>query len=169
MSETNAAVAAKPKPVAAAKAEKPEGPISALLSNQWKARESGVYFSTHEVVPNAGTPLEHLTKQAFWANVAAKMRPGDTVIAFPRDGAWYAELVVWARGPNWAQLSIKFSEQRPQFTAGVGVASDLEVAEDPLEGIVVRRASSGVKVKGPFPNHADASNWIKDNQRALRN
>jgi hypothetical protein len=143
-------------------------PISALLANQWKARESGVFFNTHEVVPNAGTPFENLLRREFWGNVSQKMKPGDTIIAFPRDGQWYAELVVWDAGQNWAHVSPRFHMERPAFGNAPGVDNDFEIGRDPIDGVIVKRRSTGAVLKKNFPNHEDARRWILDQQRVLK-
>lgn len=143
-------------------------PITALLASQWKARESGVYFNTHEVVPNAGTPLEHLLDPSFFGNISQKLKAGDTILALPRDAAWYAELLVWDAGRNWAQVSVRFAQERPAFEAVAGVDDEFEIRRDPIDGIMVVRRSTGTKLKGNFANHDDAQRWIRDHQRALR-
>src|SRR5438128_1831922 len=128
MTQATTAVAAKPegpkdnaKPVATADAKKADKvteeienakPFSPLLASSWKARESGIYFNTHEVVPDIGTPFEHLGRAEYWSNVSQKFRPGDTILAYPRDGAWYVELIVWDAGQNWAHVTAKFEPQR---------------------------------------------------------
>jgi len=143
-------------------------PVEALLNQEIWARESGIKFNTWEVVPKAGTPIENLLRKEYWCNVAQRMKGGDTVIVYPRDGAYYAELIVWDAGQNWANVTAKGYMPRPEFEAVAGVASDFEIASDPIDGIVVKRKSTGAKVKGNFPNHADAQRWIMDHQRALR-
>jgi len=144
------------------------GPISALLANEWKARESGVYFNTHEVVPPAGTPIENLLKREFWANVSQKFRRNDTIIACPRDGAWSAELVVWDAGQNWANVGFKWREMRPDFEAVGAADHDFEVFQDTLDGIIVRVKSTKQTVNGPFPNYEDAQRFIREHQRILK-
>lgn len=144
-------------------------PISALLASACKARESGIYFNSWEVVPDADTPIENLERREFWANVSQKMRPGDTIIALARNCSWYAELVVFDAGQNWANVVFKFKIDRPDFTASApGVDDDFDIMRDPIEGYVIKRKSSGVKVKGNFPNAEDARRWIRDHQRTLR-
>lgn len=158
---------------AAAQAAEPEvmpelAPISALLSSQWKARESGVYFNMHEVVPDAGTPIENLERPEFWGNVSQKFRPGDTIIAFPRDGAWYAELLVWDAGQNWANVSFKGKAERPEFASAPGLLADFEVRRDPIEGYQAIRKSTGAKLKGGFSNAEEARRWFLEHQRVLK-
>lgn len=145
------------------------GPISALLANEWKARESGVYFNTHEVVPAAGTPVDNLLMPTFWANVSQKMRRGDTIIACPRDGAWAVELLVWEAGQNWALVSFKFPPQsRPVADRPDEAASDYEIFQDTLEGIIARHKVTKQKAAGPFPNYGDGQRWLAEHQRILR-
>lgn len=165
--ETEAPAPAAPQPVAAA--EEKQKPIVALLASEFRPRESGVYFNTHEAVPAAGTPLEDILRPEFWANVAQKLRLGDTILALPRDGKFYAELLVWDAGQNWAQVAFKGEPMlRPKFTPLPGVASDFEIGHDPIDGVVIRRRSTGAMVKGNFSSHEDARKWIIDNQAALR-
>jgi hypothetical protein len=166
------APAAPAEPAAAAAA--PQAPakpssLSPLLSSSWKARESGVYLSTHEVIPEAGTPIEHLVRPDFWANVAQRFKMGDTIVAMPRDGAWYAEFVVWDAGQNWARVQAKFDPMtRPSLGPAPGVLDDFDVRRDPIEGYCAIRKSTGAKLKGGFPNAEAARQWFLDHQRALR-
>ena len=166
------APAPKPAAPAAAKAapatEAPK-PISALLASEFRPREAGIYFNTYEAVPPAGTPVENLLRPEFWSNVSQIMRPGSIVIAFPRDGKFYVELLVWDAGQNWAHVEFRGEPMyRPEFAALPGIASDFEIGRDPINGILVKRKSTGALVKGNFPNHQDALRWITDNQNALR-
>jgi hypothetical protein len=144
-------------------------PIAALLASSCKARESGVYFNVWEVVPERATPRDNLLRREFWANVSQKFKPGDTIIAFPRDGAWYAEFIVWDAGQNWADVSPKGGMDRPEFGAVAGVADDFRIGNDPIDGVVITRRSTGAKVKGNFANHEEARRWLLDHQKALRN
>src|SRR5690349_11175288 len=100
-----------------------------LLRHRWRARESGVLWNEHEIVPEAGTPLERVLERDYWANIAAKMRAGDTLIVMPDDAAWRAELLVWDVGHNYALVSPLWHAKRPEFekTPG-GSEDDFEVA-----------------------------------------
>lgn len=159
----------KTEKVAAPKAAaEPLKPIAPLLQGEIWARETGVRFNTWEVVPPARSPIENVLRRDFWANVSGRMRTGDSVIVVPRDGAWYAELIVWDAGQNWADMSVKCKVDRPQLAAVPGIESDFEIVSDPIDGVVVRRRSTGQKVKDNFPNHEDARRWLLEHQRALR-
>lgn len=156
------------KPVAAeSPAAEAVKKVAPLLSSEIWARESGVKFNTWEVCPLAGTPPEALLTPEFWGNVSAKMKLGDTILALPRDGAWYGEFLVWDAGQNWAHVSGKGHAVRPEFGPVPGVNSDFIIGNDPVDGVVVRR-KDGTKVRGNFTNHEDARRWIMDHQRALR-
>jgi hypothetical protein len=170
MTKTAAAKAAPKDPPAAPEAEAvPEKPVVALLASEFRPRESGVYFNTYEAVPAKGTPLEHLLLPAYWANVSQKLRPGGTILAFSSAEGFYAELLVWDAGQNWAHVDFKGEPmQRPRFSAPAGVLSDFRIMHHPIKGICVERISSGEVVKANFPNHEDARKWMIDNQAALR-
>ena len=118
-------------------------------------------------MPPKGTPFENLLRPDFWANVSQRMRPGDTIIAFPRDGAWYGQLIVWDAGQNWANVT-GACQERPDFAAAAGVDSEFEITRDPIDGVCVFSKKTGAKVKGNFPNPEDARQWILGHQRALR-
>ncbi len=159
---------AKAKPAPVAEPVKEAAPIAALLASEIKARESGVHFNTWEVVPKAGTPIENLLRPEFWGNVSQRLRPGDTLIVFPRDCVWYAELLCWDAGQNWAHVEIVMAKQRPQFQSVAGVAEDFEIARDPIDGWVVKRKYTGAKMKGNLASHEDARKWLLEHQKALR-
>lgn len=161
-----AAKAAKADEVSTADA--PLLPISPLLQNELWAREAGVKFNTWEVVPPAGTPFENVLRADFWANVAQRMKPGDKVLVYPRDGSFYAELLVWDAGQNWVHLSCLQHEKRPDFAPAPGVEAEFVIERDPIDGVVVKRRSNGQRVKANFPNAEDARRWILEHQRSLR-
>jgi hypothetical protein len=146
----------------------PKPPVQALLANELWAREAGIKFNTWEVVPPVGTPFENLLQREFWANVSQRMRMGDTIIAVARDGAWWAELVVWDAGQNWAIVSQVSKLERPDYSAAPGVEAEFEIVRDPIDGVCVKSRKTGVRVKTSFPNHEDARRWIIDHQKALR-
>ena len=154
----------------AAAATAPAGvkPIAPLLASEIWARETGVKFNTWEVVPQAKTPVENVLRRDFWNNVAQRMKPGDKVIVYPRDGAYYAELIVWDAGQNWADVEPVIARPRPQLAAAPGIVSDFEIGTDPIDGVVVKRKSDGSKVRGNFANHEDARRWLIEYQQSLR-
>ena len=186
MADANAAAAATKDVAPAGPAKAPKGsgakldagdvkqiladakpPIRALLANEIWAREAGVRFNTWEVVAPAGTPFEHLLEPAFWANVSRRMKMGDKILALPRDGAWYAELLVWDAGQNWARVT-GGHQDRPYFGAAPGVDSQFDIVTDPVDGVCVKRRETGVVLKKNLPNAEDARRWILDHQKALR-
>lgn len=177
MSKANAAaVKAAPEPTAAQTAAdtvkqiltEALPPVRALLMQEWKAREAGVWLNTHEVVPPKGTPMEDLERPEFWGNISQRLRPGDTILAYPRDGAWYAEYFVWDAGQNYAHVRMKGGGKRPDLAAAPGVVNDFDITRDPIDGWTVVRVSTGVKLKSGFPNHEDARKWLIDHQRVMR-
>lgn len=144
-------------------------PIAALIRSEIWAREAGVKFNTWEAVPQEKTPIENVLKREFWANVSARMGAGDTIIVLPRDGSFYLELVVWDAGQNWADVEPKFPPmQRPALAGAPGVDAEFDISHDPIDGVCVKRRSTGAKLKTGFANREDARTWIIDHQKALR-
>lgn len=143
-------------------------PISPLLQAEIWARDGGVKFNTFEAVPKAGTPFENVLRPDFWANVSQRMRAGDKIIVLPRDGSWYAELLVWDAGQNWAHVDGGCAKRPEAGPRPAGVDEEFEIVSDPIDGICVLRRDSRQKLKGNFANREDARRWILDQQRVLR-
>lgn len=159
--------AKKVEPAEASAAAVDQKPFAALLRDRWCARESGVRFNEHEVVPEAGTPFEHLLRQEYWANIAAKLRPGDNIIAFAEDGAWRAELIVWQVGQAWARVSGE-AVARPDFGAAPKAAEELfEISYTPHKKHRVIRIADRIELKSGFDTPEEARRWLLDYQRAL--
>jgi hypothetical protein len=94
------------------------------------------------------------------------MKMGDTLLVVPRDGTWYAQLVVWDAGQNWAHVSGGIID-RPSFEATPGVESEFDIVSDPVDGVCIKRKGGGI-LKKNLPNHEDARRWLIDHQKALR-
>jgi hypothetical protein len=163
MTKAAAAVAADPK-----LGDLPR--FAPLLRHRWRARESGVLWNEHEIVPEAGTPFERVLEADYWANIAAKMRAGDTLIVMPDDGAWRAELLVWDVGHNYAQVSQVWKAERPQFAAAPGLSEDdFEVSfAGPIKKWRVIRKSDRAELKDGLPTRPSAEGWRDDHRKALR-
>lgn len=63
-----------------------------VVRNQW------------EIKPEFGTPPEALLDAAYWAHVSSRLRPGDTIVAFPEDKSYYSELLVVDAGKLFAKV-----------------------------------------------------------------
>lgn len=141
--------------------------LVALLQSEIWVRENGVKLNTWEAVVPAGTPFESVLEHAFWANVSRRMKMGDKIIVLPRDGAWYAELLVWDAGQNWAHVAGAMVE-RPEFKTVAGVDEQFEIVTDPVDGVIIRRKDTRAVIKRNLPNHEDARRWLLEHQQALR-
>lgn len=60
--------------------------------------------TVYAIDPEHGTTVEDMLKPAYWAHVAAKLRPSDRIEALAEDGSWMAVFHVVAQGPNWAKV-----------------------------------------------------------------
>lgn len=65
-------------------------------------------YKVHQWVaaPQAGETLEDMLAPAYWVHVASKMSPMDSILVFPEDGTWEAELRVLAIGYQAAQVGL---------------------------------------------------------------
>ena len=57
------------------------------------------------VTPEVGTPYEEILKDAYWAHVSVKMKPGDRIEVNAEDGSYYAELLVQDAGRLYAKVA----------------------------------------------------------------
>lgn len=163
------AAAAKP----AAETETPaiEPTFAPLLRDRWRARESGVLWNEHEVACEAGTPIEHLSRPQFWANIAQRLKPGDNIIAMPDCMSWRAELTVWDVGQGWAFVAPRGAlASRPDFSDLPGLASEeFEVSyAGPIKKHRVVRKSDKVEVKSGLATPEEARRWVADHVKALK-
>lgn len=168
MSKTAAAV--KAAPIDERTSADAPAAVQPLPRDRWRARESGVMWNEHEVNPFAGVAFEALLAPEFWANIAAKMRPGDTIIAMPDDGAWRGAFLVWQVGHNFAQVTQLWRQERPEFGPAPGAtAEEFEVgfAGPTLKYRVVRKKDQR-ELKSGFETPDAANRWIADYRKAMR-
>ena len=124
------------------------------------------------IIPESGVTIEQITSPEYWANVARRINPHDTIEVVPEDGAFYALLFV----TNTGKLSVKtqvlqfveLSEKKPVVTLqDVDDLFDIAYGGGVAKWRVIRKADKEAVSKEPFENRAEAEAWLKQNIRKL--
>lgn len=61
--------------------------------------------SLYRCESEAGTKIEEVLEEKYWAHVSAKLRRGDRIIVQAEDDAFYAELLVLDAGKLYAKIA----------------------------------------------------------------
>lgn len=148
-----------------AKAEKtaaaPARKVSPIIIARWS--EAQFKQARHAITPEPGTVLEDLLNPAYYANIAPRVNVGDVIEARPADGAYYAEIYVWAKGPNWLHVSpVRYMERPPAAAAADTRGFSIEFVEGPTKHRVVRDGDRAELARG-FESADEANAWLKAN------
>jgi hypothetical protein len=110
--------------------------------------------------------FEDVLKRECWAQVAGKLRVGDKIIAMREDGAFYAELIVFAVGINWAETRVLAGPiHGSALLAGSRAADDFEIKYmGTIQNWVVIRKEDGYLVKndGTILTEEAAQAWLRE-------
>lgn len=170
--EKSAAPAAPPAAAPAIEAPKAAAPAAAivprkaapLIVSRWS--ESQFKQARHAITPEAGTRLiEDLTDPAYYAHIASKVNAGDVIEARPSDGAFYAELYVWAKGATWLQVSLLKHLVRPGPSAVPAATKgfSIEFVEGAAKHRIVRDSDRAELARG-FDSPDAANTWLEANK-----
>lgn len=157
-STSTAAVPAKEPAAEAA----PARAVSPLIIARWS--EAQFIQARHAIRPEVNTPFLHLLDPAYYANIAPKLNAGDILEVRPAEGSYYAELYVWGKGPNWAQVSLLRRIDRPADAAlpSANKAFSIEFVEGPFKHRVIRNSDRAVVAHG-FDSPDAANAWLLQN------
>lgn len=157
--KTEPPIAVKPEPIGAAAI------VTALGVDRWRQKE---YENPgHCVYVPYGTTLDDVRAPSFWANVAGKLRPGNTVEVHWDDFGQFAEFYVRSAGRNWASVALLRHVELeaaapPQAREQYGVA---------YNGVVdkfrITRMSDNAVIKTGFASELQARSWLEEYKRKL--
>lgn len=132
---------------------KPPAPRK-LLPSRFKQAE--LVRNVWAIVPPAGTAFEEVLDRKYWSHVSTSLKPSDRVEVLAEDGSYFAELIVRATGPQWADVSVL----RKCDLDAVSLADDSAVSVEwrgPHHRFCVVRTSDKQIIKGGFAEKADAN------------
>lgn len=119
--------------------------------------------------PVAGTTIDDVLNESYWANVAKKVNPHDIIEVVPEDGSFYAKLIITSRGNLWARV------HKLEYVV-IGAAPVAN--KKPVEGFdiawagpndkwrVVRKEDKSVVGKN-FSSREDADKWLGEHIKEL--
>lgn len=121
--------------------------------------------------PELGTMPQDLLKPSYWAHVAFKLKPLDTIEVRAEDGSYYAELLVRDRGRAWAKVVFKPGYPLV-FEDIVNVPTmDLDeyeiVWKGPQNKFRVMRKSDNHTMKEGFSDKEAARKWVLEHVKSL--
>ena len=76
-----------------------------LASNKFKNAE--FVRNVFAITPPPGVTIEDMLKREYWTHVANLLGPMARIEVLPRDGKFFAELIVTASGKNWANVCLR--------------------------------------------------------------
>jgi len=119
------------------------------------------------VYAEQGTPLEDVTKPAFWAHVAAKLKPLDRVEVYEETGKYWAELMVLSVGKMEARMTVLRKHDLQTPTVPAIDLGDYEVNwGGPHQKHRVVRKSDKEVIKDGFGTKEEAQLWLTDHLKA---
>jgi len=139
--------------------------VAPLAADRWQLGE--FLNARHAVCLPAATPFDNVLRPEFWANIV-RLKPDDIIEVRTEDRKFYAELIVLARGRNWATVAVirepielKAAALPPSQTS----AYKVEYAGSHAQWRVVRNSDNAV-VRDKIPTEDAAVLWVKNTERA---
>lgn len=116
----------------------------------------------HVAMPEAGTTLKEMTDPAYWAHVARTVRPWDRIEVRPKDGTWWAELLVRAVEPFTVVVHVLRSAEfnRPAALEPLGPPDGYEFQSKGSRGWAVIRTSDKQTLQQNLPTEEAAGAWL---------
>lgn len=115
------------------------------------------------------TEPEDLLDPAYWAHVAAKLKPWDRIEARANDGTWLADYVVIGVDRAWAKVSLlnKYALTTPDVAQSQSSLYEAYWAGPAYKWAVKRLSDSELQAK-ELPSKAEAEKWITERLKAER-
>jgi len=125
-------------------------------------------YDRQDWVANVEDPLtlEDILDPAFWAHMAAQLKPYDHIEARADDGTWVADLVVLGCDRTWAKVALKAKYNLTTKDVSLSQAHKHTVEwKGPQHRFAVVRTSDSVMVKSGFQEKGDAALWVKEHEQ----
>jgi hypothetical protein len=140
--------------------------VKPLILARWS--EAQFVQNRHAVRPEASTAYEDVLDPGYFAHIAPKLNANDIIEVRPAEGSYYAELYVWSKGPNWAQVSELKRIERPAsgVLPSANKAFSIEFVDGPAAHRVIRNSDRGVVAQG-FNSPETANAWLSANVKQI--
>ena len=112
-----------------------------------------------------GTTKEEVLDPAYWAHLAAKMKPYDKIEVRVDDGEWMMELVVLACDRTWAKVHmLHFYQLAKVETKNMSTKHDPVWKGPHLKWCVIRNSDQTI-VQEKLDSREAANVWIKEHEK----
>lgn len=119
------------------------------------------------VTPEAETPFEALQEPAYWAHVAAKLKPWDVIEVRAEDGSYWAQLLVQDASRLWAKVALlKHVQLHAVEPKSSEIDGHLVKFGGPVKKWTVIRQSDKAVLRDGL-SKAEAEKWLADHLRAV--
>lgn len=138
--------------------------------------ESEFYTSVEFVMPQTaarppvGTKLEHILKPEWWANIRGKYQQftaGAIVQVYPKDGAWWAEVLVEQAGQGFARVKLLRHVELDPAAAVALVPDGYDIHPLPSGSYRAMRIKGGVILSDRCRTFEDALTEVRQDMRML--
>lgn len=119
------------------------------------------------VVPGDGVPFDALLAPEYWAHVARKLQPGDTIEVHAVDGTYFAELYVRSASRLEARVAVLhktvFDTQASEASSDDGLI--VRFRNHVAKWAVIRTTDNEI-MKSGFTTREVAEEWLRDRRKA---
>ena len=113
-----------------------------------------------------GVTVEECLEPAYWAHMAAQLKPYDHIEIRADDGTWVADLVVLGADRTWAKVALKEKYNLTTKDVSLTQAHKHTVEwKGPQHRFAVIRTSDSAMVKSGFQGKEDAASWMKEHEQ----
>jgi hypothetical protein len=140
-------------------------------SNQSTFHNRDWAYSSFVDRPGYGILLKDVMEDAYWSNVAAKLKVGSVIEVMPEGLTYYARLIVIDCGPTFAKVkALEFVDltNAAELPAQAELATEVPVgekfkAERAGDSFRVKRVADNEVMKDGFRSMAAARKWAAEN------
>lgn len=165
------------KPAAAKKAEAKEEPaaaplpaeiaraVLALKEDRWQLKEHR--NPGHWICVPAGVTIEDVLQPAFWANVARKLKPFNTIEVHWDDAGQFAEVYCVSAGRNWASVSLLRHVKLDRAVLPQQASQYQITFNGPVDRFRIMRLTDNAVIRAGFQSELEARQWLEQYLRNL--
>lgn len=119
------------------------------------------------VTPETGTSFEELQDPAYWAHVAAKLKPWDMIEVRAEDGSYWAQMLVQDASRLWAKVTVlKHVQLHAVEQKSSEIDGHLVKFGGPVKKWTVVRLTDKAVLRDGM-SKADAEKWLADHLRVV--
>lgn len=120
------------------------------------------------VTPPSGTTIEQMMEPEYWAHVASKFTPYDTLEVVPEDGVFYARLLVLNTAKLWAKMhKLEYVELFPAKKVAAEDKYEAKFFGPSAKWRAINKADGSLLAKDSFQTREDAEAYIEKTSKEL--